>query len=188
MADAQAAVRCEQQYGGEVCIKTGELQINKVVLDPVNQRFVDNLDITDHKFAPGEEVVFQLRIKNVGDATLDKVTVSDTLPFFLRLSSGSLSFEITDLTSGETEEREIKARVVEEGNLPQNQNVVCDVNIAEAQAGDRHDKDTAKVCAAKKVAAVTVLPPTGFSGLTLSLVLSAVTAMMGVVLAVFNRR
>lgn len=182
-----AAVRCEKQYAGEVCIRTGELQINKVVWDPQNQRFVDNLDVTDHKFSPGEEVVFQLRIKNVGDAALERVEVKDTLPFFLFLTSGSLSFEVTDLTPGETEEREIKARVVSAESLPNNQSIFCDVNVAEARAGELRDRDTAKVCVTKKVLAVKVLPPTGFQNLSLFLVLAIVTGAAGIALLVLGR-
>jgi uncharacterized repeat protein (TIGR01451 family) len=185
---AQAAVRCEQQYGGEVCVEVGELQVNKLVFDPVNQRFVDNLDVTDHKFAPGEEVIFRIKVKNVGDAALEKVTVQDALPFFLRLSSGSLSFEIFDLTPGETEEREVRARVVGEESFPQNQTVICDVNIAEARAEEMFAKDTAKVCAAKKVAVVTVLPPTGFTAFPVLLALSVLLAAAGITLVFLGRR
>jgi uncharacterized repeat protein (TIGR01451 family) len=185
---ALAAVRCEQQYGGEVCVEVGELQVNKLVFDPANQRFVDNLDVTDHKFAPGEEVIFRIKVKNVGDAAFEKVTVQDTLPFFLRLSSSSLSFEIFDLTPGETEEREVRARVVGEESFPQNQTVICDVNIAEAQAKEMFAKDTAKVCAAKKVAVVTVLPPTGFTGFPVLLVLSVLLAAAGITLVFLGRR
>jgi hypothetical protein len=74
-----AAVRCETQYGGgETCVRTGELQINKEVWDSDNNQFVDNLNLSSHRFAPGDEVIFKLKIKNVGDATFDTVHVKDT--------------------------------------------------------------------------------------------------------------
>ncbi len=184
---ALAAVRCEQQYGGEVCVKIGELQINKFVFNPESQQFVDNLDVTDHKFVAGEEVIFRLKIRNVGDATIDKVTVNDTLPFFLSLTSGSLSFEINDLTPGETEEREIRARVRDEDCFPKDQSVICDVNVAEARAKEMFTKDTAKVCAAKKIVKVTVLPPTGFSAFPWWLVLSVLTGATGLALVFWSK-
>jgi uncharacterized repeat protein (TIGR01451 family) len=185
---ATAAVRCEQQYGGEVCIRIGELQINKLVFNPESQQFVDNLDVTDHKFAAGEEVIFRLKIKNVGDASIEKVTVNDTLPSFLNLTAGSLSFEINDLTPGETEEREIRARVIGEDSFPKDQTVVCDVNVAEARAKEMFAKDTAKVCAAKRIVVVKVLPPTGFSGFPFLLILSVLTGVAGVTLVFLARR
>ncbi|MBI4058697.1 hypothetical protein HY404_00500 [Candidatus Microgenomates bacterium] len=161
---ALAAVRCETQYGGgEVCVKTGELQINKMVWDPIQKKFVDNLGLNDHRFAPGEEVTFKLQIKNVGDATFAKVNVADTLPSMLTLAGGSLNFDISDLTVGKTEEREIKAKVVEDKQFPTNKNLICVVNAAEVSGDNQKDKDTAQLCLERKAAPVPAkkLPPTG---------------------------
>lgn len=165
-----AAVRCETQYGGrEVCITTGQLQVNKEVFDPPNNKFVDNLGINDHRFAPGELVAFKIKVKNVGDAKLDKVTVTDNPQAnFFELATGALNFEITDLKVGETQERELKLRVLNEGRLPQN-NIICVINAAEAVAGNEKDRDTAQLCLERKVIGVEKgapppvkeLPPTG---------------------------
>lgn len=156
-----AAVRCETQYGGgEVCVKTGALQVDKEVWHNQENKFVDNLGITDLLFSPGEEASFRLKIKNVGDDKFDKVSVKDTLPSFLELSSGySLTFEISDLTPGEVEERIIKAKVVSDNRIPKG--TVCDINTAEAWADNEHDKNTSQICVAKKVLGVTVIPSAG---------------------------
>ncbi|MAG59839.1 hypothetical protein CMO96_03575 [Candidatus Woesebacteria bacterium] len=147
----QAAVRCEAQYGGgEVCVKTGELQIDKEVWDSQGRKFVDNLGITSHKFAPGDEITFRLKIKNVGDDNLDKVDVTDSLPSQLTLVSGSTSFEIKDLGVGKSEEREIKVKVSQDA-LPSDKSLICIVNTAEVRSGDNHDRDTSQVCLEKKV-------------------------------------
>ena len=160
-----AAVRCEAQYGGgEVCVKTGQLQIDKEVFDPEAKKFVDNLGISSHKFVPGEELLFKLKVKNVGDATFDKVQVSDTLPGHLELVSGNTSFEITGLTSGKTEEREIKSRVVKADKFPDGKSIICEVNVAEVVSGGERDKDTSQVCLQAKVLGVSVpkvLPKAG---------------------------
>lgn len=158
-----AAVRCEIQYGREVCVRTGQLQIDKEVLNPQEKKFVDNLGINDHKFAPGEEITFKLRIKNVGDATFGKVRVQDTLPQLVELSSGQLTFELPDVTAGKTEEREIKVRVVGADKFPVDKNVICVVNAGEAQVDSERDRDTAQFCLEKKVLAKAppILPPTG---------------------------
>lgn len=152
-----AAVRCETQYGGgQVCVRTGELQINKKVVDPDTGELFDNLS-SSRFFAPGREITFRLFIKNVGDEAFSKVQVTDTLPAFLEKVEGDLSFEISDLTPGETEERTIKTRVVSELSSDS----ACAVNTAEAVSGGDRDRDTAQVCVEKKVLGVTKLPPTG---------------------------
>lgn len=156
-----AAVRCETYYEGEVCVRTGELQIDKEVWDVEDGLFVDNMGLTDYKYAPGEEFTFKLKIKNVGDETFDKVYVKDTLPNYLELISGDLEFEIDDLTVGETEEREFKVRVVSADKFPADKTTICVVNTAEAWSGNEKDKDTSQVCLKRKVLGVKVLPPTG---------------------------
>jgi len=126
-----ASIRCETQYGGgQVCIKTGELQINKKVWDPQSKAFIDNLGITSYKFTAGED----------------------------------------NLEPGESETREIKAKVVSIDKLPGNKTLVCEVNTAEGWTNDEKDKDTAQICIEKRILGVTQLPPTGPKGwLTISL-------------------
>lgn len=173
-----AAVRCETQYGGgEVCVKTGELQIDKEVWDSQNSKFVDNLGLTSYRFSAGEEITFKLRIKNIGDENFSKVEVKDTLPDFLYLTSGDLDFEINDLAPGETEEREIKAKVVNADKLPSDKSTVCVVNTAETWSDDEHDKDTSQICLEKKVLGVT--PVTGPESGLLILSFSLFAAITG---------
>lgn len=187
---SQAAVRCETQYGGgEACVKTGELQIDKKVFNPDTREFVDNLglSVNIHRFAPGEEIVFKFVLKNVGDNTFDRVLVSDTLPDFVELVSGSTSFEIRDLTPGESEEREIRVRVVGADRFPDGR-TVCVVNAAEAVAGDERDRDTSQVCLQEKVlGAVTVLPRAGFENWMI-FPFSALSVLIGISLLRFSRR
>lgn len=194
LSPAYAAVRCETQYGGrEVCVRTGQLQIDKEVLNPQENKFVDNLGLSDHKFAPGEEITFKLKVKNVGDATFNKVSVTDTLPSLLELTSGSTSFEISDLTVGEIEEREIKAKVTASGNFPQDKTIVCVINTAEAGSGSENDRDTAQVCLGRKVvgpapAVAPIIPPTGPEDWLPLLVLSLLTGATGLYLIKLNKR
>jgi uncharacterized repeat protein (TIGR01451 family) len=184
-----AAVRCETQYGGgETCVRTGELQIDKEVWDPDGSQFVDNLSLSSHKFAPGDEVIFHLKIKNVGDATFDTVHVIDTLPSHLELSSGSLDFDINDLSAGETEEREIKVRVVPADRFPNDKTVICVVNTAESWSGDEKDKDTAQVCLERKVLGLKVLPPTGPEEWLGLLLFSTAAGAVGIYFVKFSKQ
>lgn len=179
-----AAVRCETQYGGgEVCVRTGNLQINKKIVDPRDGSLKDNLaNADDPKFAPGKEVTFKLFIKNVGDAKFDKVRVTDTLPAILELSSGDLSFDITDLREGEVVEATIVAKVVSSDRFPVDQNLVCDVNTAEAVSGDSRDKDTARICARKQVLGAAPTPVTGPENWVYFLAFSAIAGSIGLLL------
>lgn len=179
-----AAVRCETQYGGtQVCVTTGQLQVNKEVFDPKNQKYVDNLGINDYKFSPGELISFRLSIKNVGDATLGNVTVTDTPQSgFLDLATGALNFNLTNLAPGETRQQELKLRVVDASQLPQN-NVICIINAAEASADSNRDRDTAQLCLERKVLGVVAakeLPKTGPEGLLLALFGSVSGVAVGV--------
>jgi len=179
-----AAVRCETQYGGgETCVRTGELQIDKEVRDPDTGNWVDNLGLTSHRFFNGDEVVFRLRIKNTGDERFSKVEVSDTLPSHLELVSGDLNFEISDLDPGEEEIREIKTRVK---NVSEDE-VVCEVNAAEVEANSEHDRDTSQVCMGKKVLGVTTLPSTGAAETGAMLGFGLISTLAGLVLVKATR-
>ncbi len=157
-----AAVRCETQYGGgETCVTTGELQINKKIFDPDSSQFVDNLNLSSHRFGAGDQVTFQLQITNTGDATFGTVHVVDTLPAHLQFVSGSLDFDISNLDPGETQTFQIQAKVVSADQFPSDQSLLCEVNRAEATADDEDDVDTAQLCMETKVLGAKILPPTG---------------------------
>ena len=170
--NAKAAIRCESQYGGgEVCVKTGELQLDKQVHNPDTNSFVDNLSLHTHYFKANDEITFKLKVTNTGDEKFSSVHVKDTLPSYLYLTSGSLDYYITDLEVNETDEREFKAKVVENNNLP-NQSLTCVVNTGEAWANDNHASDTSQVCIEKKVE---TLPATG-PGLNSLILLSSLSS------------
>ena len=178
-----AIVRCETQYEGEVC-KEIELLLDKKVWDPKDGAWDDNivgLSVDIYKFAPGEEITFRLKIKNVGDEKFDKVYVKDTLPDYFELVSGDLEFEIDDLDPDEEVEREFKVRVKPQENLP-NQSPICDTNTtnrAKAWSGDEVDEDSSQVCIARKVLAAE-LPPTGPQNALLLLGFSLLSGLTGI--------
>ena len=91
-----ASVRCETQYGGgQVCVRTGQVQVNKKVWNADTSSWVDNMGLSDHVFVAGEEVTFRVQVKNVGDQTLSQVYVSDVLPNYVYLTTDKhLTIEI----------------------------------------------------------------------------------------------
>ena len=185
-----AAVRCETQYGGnEVCVTTGELQIDKEILDPrYAGAYKDNLYLTDYLFKTSDYVTFKLTVKNVGDDTLNNVRITDNLPSFLFFTGETPhGFTIDHLNPDESESFEVKARVVAESQLEADR--ICGVNTAEVWAdGDQHDKDTSQVCATKKVLGVSVLPETGDNTPLIIFGASLAIAMLGLGLIKVGRK
>lgn len=194
---ASAAVRCETQYGGaQVCIKTGALQVNKQVKHVTGKggehEWKDYLGMqAGVRFRPGDEVTFRIQVKNVGDAKFDKVTVTDTLPAFLGLSSGNLTTDLANLEPGQTQDVFVVGRVAGADTLPKA--IDCAVNVAEARGRDvsgqdANDKDSVEVCYEKEVGQPTALPKAGFGDLPAWVFLSLLGATSGLFLRKFALR
>ncbi|MCL4398021.1 DUF11 domain-containing protein [Patescibacteria group bacterium] len=164
-----ASVSCTTQYGGgQTCVSTGELLVNKKVFDPVSQTFVDNLGRTDHVFAIGEEVTFSIEVKNVGDAPVNDITVTDTLPNFLTWTGGDpLVSTISSLGAGESVTKTIRTKVVSTfgsgvvcaNNLASVEATITSTSTATAPVSDPQT-DTAQLCVNLPTAAPTVVTPT----------------------------
>lgn len=180
---------CDEQYGG-VC-KELELQIDKKVWDPVSETFVENLGIHDYKFGPKEEedkeIIFELKIKNIGDERFEEVHVKDYLPDYLVHLSGDLDFIIYDLDPDEEVRKEIKASSVSADKFPDNHSIICVINTAEAWSGDKKDKSTAQVCLERKVLGLTELPPTGPENWLILLPFSLLAGLVGFYLKKFSK-
>lgn len=182
---AEAAVRCETQYGGdETCLRTGELQIDKEIFDTDNENYVDNLGFRGKTFSSNEEITFKFTVKNVGDETLFNIKVTDDLPSYLFWIDGfEGEYSIDKLNPGDSDERTFKARVVAESQLPADKSLVCTVNTAEVnEDGGEHDRDTAQFCIGKKVLGVSTLPKTGSNFLLIVGILTIISGTTGFVI------
>jgi len=189
---ARASWYCEPVYGGgERCWGTGEILIDKTVKNPETGNFVDNLGVNDPKFAPGQEVLYRLEVKNTGQGTFSRVTVKDIFPSYLDFSWGplgwnsdtrTLQFDIYDLKAGESRQYEVMAKVFDKERLPDDRNLICVVNTGSVEADGKTDSDQAQICFEKKVLGVEVLPPTGVNLWVLTLGL-LVTTLLGAKLA-----
>jgi uncharacterized repeat protein (TIGR01451 family) len=162
-----ADVSCTTQYGGgQTCVSTGQLLVNKHVFDPDVNGFVDN---TTHAFKAGQGVNFTVDVKNVGDITLSNIHLVDTLPGFLEWAGGDpLDLTISSLAPGEMVTKTIQTRV--KGDVG-TANMNCQANLAVATASNgMSDRDTASLCVGQ-------LPPktpaSGPEGLILVLPLGA---------------
>ena len=182
-----ALADCHSVYGGgEVC-ESHEFNINKVVWNPNVSQWWDNIGSGDYTFKAGNEVKFELRIKNTGDTHIDHLTVRDVLPSYISWVSGgtyfistrTAEFGIDDLDAGETKTVALFAKVNNSSDIPSG--TTCVVNKGEVFKDDTRDTDTSTFCMKKgegKVLGVTTLPSTGVNfPVTLVIELSALAAM-----------
>lgn len=156
---AYADTGCVSIYGGgQSCPQSGNISINKTVINPQTNVFVDSLSINDPKFGPDNTVTFQLILKNTGSATLDTVTVKDTLPQFVMFAAGpgnfdqatnTLTFTVNNLAANETRTFTVVGRIVSAPKLPADQSIVCVVNQSFASNNGQTSQDNAQFCIQK---------------------------------------
>jgi len=158
------AKTCHTVYGGtyngdEVC-ESGVVDVDKSIWKPEvkkdNQvifgKFVPTLDSSEYTFKPGEEVLFELVVKNSSDIKLDKIILRDILPLYVEFVSAeggkvhdrTVEFEEAGLESGKTFTKTIKTKVVD--NPPTG--ITCVTNKAEVYApeDDSSKTDTTSFC------------------------------------------
>lgn len=158
---AYADTSCQPIYGGgQSCITTNNIIVNKTVLNPQTNQFVDSLSINDPRYQPGFIATFQISITNAGNSNLSRVDVRDIFPQYVSFSSGAgsfdpntntLSFSLTDLAPNETRRYTVLGRVFNAGQMPvASESVVCVVNQAIAMVnGNNVSQDNAQFCIEK---------------------------------------
>jgi hypothetical protein len=156
--------------------KKREIYVDKSVSLPRENNegdliFKDNLsDIEGERYKKDQIVVFEIRVKNVGDETISKVIVRDKFPEYVDFPSDgenwddathTYTYEIYDLEPGEEDIRTIEGRITTDTRI-------CVVNTVEAEPdeGDS-DTDTATLCTdqAGEVLGVQAMPEAGTSPL-----------------------
>jgi uncharacterized repeat protein (TIGR01451 family) len=186
-----ADTSCQPIYGGgQTCVTTGNISINKTVMNPQNGSMVDNLSINDPHYQPGSVTTFQIAVTNTGNSNISRINVKDVFPQYITFSSGpgsfdnsskTLTFEVDNLAVNETRNFTILAKVVDGTLIPINQGAsVCIINQATATNIDNNAQaaqDNAQFCIEKTTATigfpafpsttVTVTPSTGPESLAL---------------------
>jgi uncharacterized repeat protein (TIGR01451 family) len=154
---------CQPIYGGgQTCVSTERIVLNKTVRNPQTGSYVDNLSLNDPRYFGGQSVSFQLTITNSGDTKLSEVTVSDTLPNYIEKVSGPgsfdsktkvLTFKLTNLEAGESRTFTLTGTLVDSSKLPLNQGITCLVNQAVASANSQESRDNSQFCVEKQAVA-----------------------------------
>lgn len=151
---------------------TVQVLVEKKILNPQNNQFVDNLSVDQFLFLPNQEVVFKLEVRNNTQSEIKNVTVKDILPVQTFFVSGdgqydkgtnTIIFNIETLAPNSSKPFQFKAQV--KGADEITSNVMCVSNLAQMTvggAGGMMGQDTANFCIQKQVlGAAQALPVTG---------------------------
>lgn len=159
-----------QYIGATITQPARQLLVEKKILNPQNNQFVDNLNLEQQTFLPNQEVTFRVTITNIIQSDLRNIVVTDRLPDalnFISTSFGSydsatktITLKIDSLKVGESKTFEIKAKIKPAEEL--SNNVTCQTNLARGMVNNLVEEDTASFCIQKQVLQTTpALPTTG---------------------------
>ena len=159
------------QYGGQPApVQT--ILIDKMVGKPsvptkggvVTVQYVDNLTPSDPRFAPGQEVMFKLKVKNTSNVTLNNVTVKDYVPAYIEPVEGPGTFDSTSrvitwdagsFAPNEEKTYFIKMQLATQDKMPANKGLFCLTNKGQVYNGYASDDDSAQFCVEKMVISTT---------------------------------
>ncbi len=171
-------VTVHAQYGPYGPAGAPSILVNKMVGKPGGQtkgglsslEYVDNLSVNDYKFKPGQEIFFQLKVKNTSNQNLDNVTVKDYVPSYLEPIEGPGTYDgnsrIITINAGSfsVDEEKIyvfKMKILSQDKLPADKGLFCLVNKADASTDGTYDDDTSQFCIEKEVVAPVKVPSAG---------------------------
>lgn len=168
IASASGYSNCEVVYGGgSVCPPNVSFTLDKLVQSPTKGgQLVDNLTINDATFTPGQNVTFQIKVKNTGESKIDHITITDTLPAELSYVGGgkfdeskkTITFEVNNLDK-DKEAAYFLTTKVSDKNVSNTVSCITNRVTAADNAGNKAE-DTANVCVNKPGATVQPSVPT----------------------------
>lgn len=163
------------QYGGSLPSKT--ILIEKMVGKPTQTKgqtdqwdYVDNLSPSDPHFAPEQQIVFRLKVKNTSDVTLTSVEVKDFVPDFLTpvsvpgsfdAASRTITFNAGDFAVGEEKIYFLTMKIFSQNQMPADKGMICKINKAQASTNEVFDEDSSQFCIEKQVLGVQNVPSSG---------------------------
>lgn len=148
------------------------ITVDKKVAMPVTTKggttntFYDNISASQYLFNPGQDVTFEIKVKNTSEVALTHVIVKDFGPEYMYLkavpgtldeASNTLTIEAGDMAVNEEKTFTVYARIKPAGQVPTGTS--CVTNKAYASADGVSDDDTANLCIVK--GKPTAIPTTG---------------------------
>ena len=179
-----SAEECHTVYGGgEVC-ETGELSLDKKVLNPETGEYWDNIGSQEYTFSPNEEITFKLKVKNISDVEVDNVHINDYFAeledYLIYVSSeegdyrpvendGKIKFDLGDLDEDETITVYFTSKVKAADEIPVGTTCLTNKAKAYSHVDDWSDTDYASFCIATDSGKI-ITDSTPDTGVNLSLV------------------
>lgn len=156
------------QYGGPSY--SYSILIDKMVAKPNTDEYVDNLSVSDPRFAASQDVWFRVKVKNTSNQDITNVEVKDYVPSYLEPLQGPgtwdantriITWNAGDFAVDEEKAYYLKMAVYSQNDLPADKGLFCIVNKVDAHSDNTYDDDTSQLCIEKKVAGVTTVPSAG---------------------------
>lgn len=156
-----ADTTCQPIYGGgQSCITTNNIVLDKKIQNPQTSGMVDNLNINDPKHQQESIVTFQISVTNSSDKTISNIDVKDIFPQYVDFNSGTgtfdrnnkiLSFSVKNLKSNETKVFTITGKIVNSDQISISQgSVICVVNQTNATSDNSNfSQDNSQFCIEK---------------------------------------
>lgn len=162
---------CQPIYGGgESCVQTGKITINKTVQDPQTLQYVDNLNADSPKYNPGQTVQFQIAVKNTTNTSVKNIEIKDRLPQYMDCASEGagrcnnatkiIAFTIDDLNANEIRIYTLKGKIASKSNLPGDKETICLVNQGIATQDKQTSQDNSQFCIQKNEVPPAAAQPT----------------------------
>lgn len=182
MATATSVDANYGQYGqyGDAAKPSNIVDIDKKVAEPGSVQetkggdktgtYRDNLSVSDDKFAPAEQVYFEIVVKNTSEETLENVVVREYIPTYMEPVVGpgkydknerTVTYTISKLEPGESNTKYFKMQLYPQEQLPADQAIVKLVNKVDVRAEGTYDSDTVQFYVEKEILGVTEVPKTG---------------------------
>lgn len=134
------------------------------------REYVDNLSPSDQKYRPGQQVYFQIKVKNPSDSLLENITVKDYLPDYLEPIQGPgdfdpqervITFTIDSLGPNEEKIFYLLTEIFPQDQLPADQGLICLTNRVEVNTNQTSDEDSSQFCLEKEVLGAEEVPQAG---------------------------
>ncbi len=154
----QGQSQCQPIYGGgQVCVQSGNIVVNKTVQNPKTLTYVDNLGMNDIKYSPDQTINFQITVSNVSDNEVQNIKVVDTLPQYVLFTSGpgtydpkanTLTFTLSSLAGKKSQTFTVTGRIASYDTITQT-GITCVVNQAMETSNNQTSTDNAQFCIEK---------------------------------------
>lgn len=149
---------CPPVYGGGTICQDNNILVDKKVKDPESGNFVNNIDMSQTPFAPGDHVFFRIAVTNISNSPLKNITVMDNLPQFLTIvqtpgtydgTQRRISITVDSLNANETKTYDIELVISPLDALNGTGTTFCLSNQAVAKIDTHVSNDTAQICVQK---------------------------------------